>query len=734
MKNLASLAALLLLAAPVLAQAQQPSAPPAAPQRPVTDTYFGRTVVDNYRWLEDTNSPETQAWFKAQGAYTAAVLATIPGRDRLIQTFADYDKLVTVRYGEDVKQRGNRFFYRKTRPSEKVGKLYVREGRYGPERLLFDPTAGVASGRSVAMTAFSPSPDGLLVVVGLQEGGAELSTLRTLTVATRALSAESIPAVSGGSVDWLPDSRGFLYTPNNSTDPKDPKGNLDTKARLHRLGTSPARDPELLSRLKDPALGIRPDQYPIVFSSDDRAQLYAVLSSVDNRANAWFANPAELAKAGKSGSPIAWRQLAAPTDSVYNFVKHGDLLFLHSVKGAPNGRILVTSAANPNPSTATVLLAEGKLNLTHLAASKNFLFVALSDGLNERIRQYDPRTKLWADVPLPGGPATGTTNLVPLDATHRDDVLVSATSWNNPGTLYDYDPATRQLTVSVFDVQPKYPGLADLVVEEVEVPSHDGTLVPLSLIYKKGLKKDGSNVCFMSGYGAYGISATPSFSRRNLALLNQGVVLAETHPRGGSEKGQAWYRAGYQTTKPNTWKDFIACGEYLVKNQYTSPAHLIGMGTSAGGILIGRAITERPDLFAAAISNVSCSNALRGENSPNGPVNVPEFGSVKDEKRCAALYEMDAFQHVVPGTKYPAVLCVGGWNDPRVIVWQPGKLAAALQSASTSGRPVLMQVNYDNGHFTEDKQVAFRNFANMYAFALWQAGHPAFQPAPVAAK
>ncbi|WP_310391272.1 prolyl oligopeptidase family serine peptidase [Hymenobacter sp.] len=317
---------------------------------------------------------------------------------------------------------------------------------------------------------------------------------------------------------------------------------------------------------------------------------------------------------------------------------------------------------------------------------------------------------------------------------HSNEVLTYLTSWNNPGTAYDYDPAARKLVVSVFDVQPAYPGVADLVVEELEVPSHDGVMVPLSLIYKKGLKKDGNAVCFMTGYGTYGISATPYFSRRNLALLNQGVVLAETHPRGGSEKGQKWYRAGYQTTKPNTWKDFIACGDYLVKNNYTSPQHLIGEGTSAGGILIGRAITERPDLFAAAISNVSCSNALRMENSPNGPVNAPEFGTVKDSAQCMALYEMDALQHVKPGTKYPAVLCVGGMNDPRVVVWQPGKLAAALQSASTSGKPVLMQVNYDNGHFTEDKKVTFRNFANMYAFALWQAGHPAFQPSPVAVK
>ncbi|MEJ7663656.1 MAG: prolyl oligopeptidase family serine peptidase [Hymenobacter sp.] len=416
---------------------------------------------------------------------------------------------------------------------------------------------------------------------------------------------------------------------------------------------------------------------------------------------------------------------------MYAYLKLGSKLYLHSVKGAPRGRILVTDAAHPNPATATVLLPEGKLNITRMLSTKDYLFVTLNDGINDHIRQYDSRRGQWAEVPLP---FTGSAGLEPYDAAHSNEALVYITSWKQPVALYDYQPETRKLAISPFEVPANYPGVANLVVEELEVPSHDGTQVPLSLIYRKDLKRDGQAACFLTGYGAYGSSARPGFSPRYLALLNQGVVVAVAHPRGGSEKGQQWYQAGYQRTKPNTWKDFIACGDYLIKHQYTSPQHLIGEGTSAGGILIGRAITERPDLFAAAISNVSCSNALRMENSPNGPVNAPEFGTVQDSAQCAGLYEMDAFQHVQPGTKYPAVLCVGGMNDPRVIVWQPGKFAAALQAANTSGKPVLMQVNYDNGHFTEDKKVAFRNFANMYAFALWQAGHPDFQPPTQAMK
>lgn len=197
--------------------------------------------------------------------------------------------------------------------------------------------------------------------------------------------------------------------------------------------------------------------------------------------------------------------------------------------------------------------------------------------------------------------------------------------------------------------------------------------------------------------------------------------------RGGGEKGEEWYKAGYKTTKPNTWKDFISCAEYLIANGYTQPSKLGGMGTSAGGILITRAITERPDLFAAAVCNVGCANALRLEFSSNGPVNIPEFGTVTDSIECKALYEMDGMQHVKQGVNYPAVMSVGGWTDPRVVVWQPGKFAAAVQNASTSGRPVLMKVNYDNGHFTEDREVTFANFADQFAFVMWQCGHPGFQ-------
>ncbi|GAB2597807.1 prolyl oligopeptidase family serine peptidase [Spirosoma areae] len=694
---------------------------PPTPKRPVTDTYFGKAVVDKYRWLEDMNSQEVKDWFKAQGDYTNATLDQIPGRDKLVETFVAYDKLKSARINQ-VRRRGgtlsSRYFYKKTLASETIGKLYYREGKTGPEQLLFDP-ATYGAGKKYTIAGFSPSEDGRLITMEISEGGAEVSVLRVMNVDTKTLLPDKIEPVWFGGGSWSADGKGFFYTPLNSADTKDPKRSIDTKAMYHVVGTDAKTDREVFSRAKYPESGIKPEEYAGVAFTDDKKYLIGGMYSVDQRAKCMIAPVGDLNK-----PVIGWKRLFMPEDSVKSFEIIGDNVFFHSFKGTTKGRVLLTNLQNPDTKTATEILPPGQDKLEYIVAGKNYLFAIQSNGINTTIQQYDLKASRWTPVKLP---VSGTAWIDPYEP-KTDDLVLGVTAWKQPTTIYDYNPATGQSLISPFHIDAKYPGIENLVVEEIEIPGHDGTKVPLSIIYNKNLKRDGSAVCYMTGYGSYGSSATPYFNPMMLALLNKGVVIAETHPRGGSEKGEDWYRAGYKTTKPNTWKDFIASGEYLIKNGYTAKGKLIGEGTSAGGILIGRAITERPDLFAAAISNVSCSNALRMENSANGPVNAAEFGTVKDSTECMALYEMDALHHVSEGVKYPAVMCIGGMNDPRVVAWQPGKFAGALQNASTSGKPVLMQVNYDNGHFTEDKKVTFRNFANMFAFGLWQAGHPDFQP------
>lgn len=493
----------------------------------------------------------------------------------------------------------------------------------------------------------------------------------------------------------------------------------DATAKYHMVGADPKNDKVIFSREHDPEIDIKPEDICFVYYSEDFDYIIGVLGGVQQDQHYYFAPASELLK-----EKINWKPLAKPEDQVLGVViRYGNAYFL-SRKDASNYKVLVSPIDNLDVANAKTLIPEGKHNIQFITAAKSYLFIVKSDGINNYIDQYDFKTGNVSELKLPisGTAWIYSTNII------TNELLLNVTSWTQPRKVYDYNPVTGKSTISPFHVPVRYPGVENLTVEEVEVPGHDGVMVPVSLIYNKGLKKDGSNAVLLTGYGAYGSSATPYFSSMNLALLNRVVMIAEAHVRGGGEKGDKWYKGGFKTTKPNTWKDFISSAEWLIKNNYTSPGKIIGEGTSAGGILIGRAITERPDLFAAAISNVSCSNALRFENTPNGPNNAREFGTVKDSVECMALMEMDAVLHVKPGTKYPAVMCVAGMNDPRVIAWQPGKFAAALQHASTSGKPVLLQVNYDNGHFTEDKTVTYRNFANMFSFGLWQAGHKDFQP------
>jgi len=689
---------------------------PPTRRQPVTDVYFGTPIVDNYRWIEKVDSPQVKTWLKAQADYSSEVVGRIPGRDSLVNDFVRLDAMRPASISS-VKRKNGRYFYKKTLPSENVGRLFYRDRLDGPETLLFDPTEG-AGGKSTSLSFYEPSEDGKRVALGVAQNGSETATLRILNVDTRTFESESIAPVWAGVGGWRQDGSGFTYNRLNSSDVHDEKRELNTAAYFHVVGTDPSKDQPVLSAAKYPALGLKPEDIPFVSFSDDYRYLFGAAASVRNELTAFIAPAADLA----SGQ-IHWKPLLVPDDQVTQVVVHGDRLFLLSHKDAPRYRVLETSVTKPDIAHAAVVMPEGNETIDGLDRTRNYLLATTSDGINNKLFVYPYDQPKWTEITLP---RTGTVAVGGFDV-KSDDAEAEITSWSKPTERYEFAPARGALALSPLNVAVSYPGTEDIVVDEVEAPAPDGTMVPLSIVYNKRLARDGSAPCYLSGYGAYGISSTPYFGLMNLALINRGVVVATAHVRGGGEKGFDWYHAGYKTTKPNTWKDFIACAEYLVKNKYTSPAHLFGEGTSAGGILIGRAITERPDLFAAAVCNVPCANALRMENTPNGPVNTPEFGTVKDSVEWRALLEMDALQHVKKGVKYPAVMCVGGANDPRVIVWQPAKFAAALQNASASGKPVLLQVNYDNGHFTEDKKVAFRNFANMFAFCLWQTGDKEFQ-------
>lgn len=714
-----ALVTLLLIAAPSYAQWKYP------PTKTVdaTDTYFGKTYKDPYRWLENLKDQAVELWFKTQAQLTEDALAKIPARDQLAEEWMALDKLQPARYSAIQYEHG-RVFYKKTLGGENVGKLYYRDGWRGAEKLLFDPSAITPriakKGDVTTIQAIAPSPDGKWVALGFSAAGAEFSEIRIVDVARKKLLPETMYP-SYGPAGWTMDSKSLFYDSGKVDDIKSPEIELNRKTRLHTLGTKVESDVDFFSDESNPELDIAPKEFPGAHIDESYPELVlGRVGTVQREMRLFYAPVTQM----KSKAKVEWKELIKTSDKLVRGLQlHKGYVYAITHAAAPRYKVVRTRIDKPDWAHAETVAPEAKDSVQGIIKSKSYLFIVYSDGIVGRIVKYNLTSNESTPVKLP---VAGTVDITCPDF-RTDQCIVYTTSWIQPTTLWDYDAKKETFAESIFNTAVKYPGFDQLVTEEVEVPGHDGTTVPLSIIHRKDLKLDGQSSAILEGYGAYGTSLTPAFNvRRSIALHN--VVLAYAHPRGGSEKGEAWYKAGYKTTKPNTWKDFISCAEYLVKKGYTSASRLAGTGTSAGGILISRAITERPDLFGAAICNVGCANAMRLEFSPNGPVNTPEFGTVKDQTEAPALYEMDGVQHVKPGVKYPAVMGVAGWNDPRVPPWQPGKFVAALQAASASTKPVMMKVNYDNGHFTEEKLVTFKNFAGQYAFALWQTGHPEFQP------
>jgi prolyl oligopeptidase len=693
---------------------------PATPKQPVSDNIFGKVVVDDFRWMEDVSSSQMQDWLKAQVSLTNDWLDKIPARNALIEEYKKLDQITSNDLSLFIIREGGRYFYQKTLAGENVAKLYYRQGKNGKEVLLFDPHTYSNSQTKQVTFYFVPSKDGKKVALNITgTGKSDISSLKVINVDTKQFYSDTLSP--GTSVQaWSPDSAGFLYSMLQTTDALSTKLLQDISVKYHRLGMAVSDDKVVLSRVNNPNLSIKGAELLIVNYSPDNKYLLATLwSGFQDENRSLFASASGLEK-----NNIDWKILANTEDQVRDAIIYKEKVYLVSRKDAPNFKILVSPLNKIDIPNAQTLLPESKQPIGWVRITRDYLLIQNTEGTNTYWKQYNFSSGKIQPIKLP---YDGAPWIYSVDIT-SNDCIINVLSWKQPITRYDYNIQSHKTTISSFNTRPKYPGTDDLIVEELEVKGHDGVMIPLSLFYSKHIKKDGKNIVYMTGYGSYGNGVIQSFNLLFLPLLNKGVIIAVTHPRGGGEKGYAWHMGGFKATKPNTWKDFISCGEYLITNRYTSAEHLIGEGTSAGGILIGRAITERPDLFAAAINNVPVSNPLRGENRPNGTLDSKEFGTVKDSTEAMGLIEMDAYLHVAPGVKYPAVIAVGGINDIFVPIWQPAKFVAALQNANSSSKPILLLVNYDIGHGTEEKNLTYRNFANQIAFALWQAGHNDFQP------
>ena len=727
--GLTALLSVTTLAPAPLARAQS-QAPPAAPVREVTDDYFGVKVQDPYRWMEDAGSAELRGWMKAQAEHARASLERLPARRLLLERVIALGGSASARVGDVRRLPGGRHFYLKTLAGENTAKLYTRVGAGGAETLLVDPEK-TGGGRNVSISYFEPSWDGALVAVGLAAGGSENTVIRVFETASGRDTGEAIDRARYGYVNWRPDNRSFFYTRLQKLEPGAPAVERQRNARvyLHTVGADPERDKVVFGSGVFPRIEVAPELHSHMLTSPASRFALAVVATGVGGASTYYAAP--LDSIGEADTP--WRKVCGPEDEVTEAVAHGDELYAVTSRGAPRYKVVRTSAVNPDLARAATVVPPGEAVVgglfaggEALRAASDALYIQLLDGGLGRLVRVPFGGRARPD--LVSQPFEGTIRSVSSDP-RVPGVLAQMTSWVKAPAVYAYDPRAGRFSNT--GLQPTGPldEPAEVEAREVKVRAADGTLVPLSIIHKRGLRLDGNNPTLLHGYGSYGISQLPFYNPQLLAWYERGGVYAVPHVRGGGEYGEEWHRAGQKRSKPNTWRDLIACAEYLVEKKYTSPARLAGMGMSAGGILVGRAITERPELFGAAIIGVGLTDMLRYETTANGVPNVAEFGSVKTREGFEALREMSAYHHVRDGAAYPAVLLTTGINDPRVEPWLPAKMAARLQAATSSGRPVLLRVDYEGGHGVG---VTRRQFAeeitDFMTFLLWQFGDPAFRP------
>ena len=696
--------------------------PPATPVHEVTDTYFGVKVTDPYRWIENTSSPEVIAWMKAQNDYTRTVLARIPGRDKLLARIKELDNAGSV--VSAVQVWGGKYFYFRTDPGSDNRRLYVRDVGSTSERLLVDPEKlTTADGKHFSIDYFTPSLDGKYVAYGVSPGGSEESTLHVIESATGRVLSDTIDRAQFGQPSWFTDDS-FFYarTPKQAADAPPTARYQKLRVYHHVLGANPDDEPAVFGYQVSPKITIGEDDFSFVaYSPGAPEHLVAVVIHGVKREIDVFVT----AVGNKLDADTPWVKVADQSDAIVNMDLHGDNLYLMSHKDASRFKVLRTSLSHPDIAHAAVVVPASDVVVVGIGAAKDALYVQDLDGGIGRLRRVSYKDGSTEPVKLPFDGAIQSLVTNPTEP----GAWLELTSWTKSPLWYALDGKTSMLSDTGL-VAPSPVDYSQIESEEVKMPSADGTMVPLSIVHQRGIALDGSHPTWLEGYGAYGITLDPVFRPTLLAFFEQGGVFAVAHVRGGGEYGEDWHVGGQKLTKQHTIDDMLAGAKYLIDHKYTSPTHLAGEGTSAGGITIGGAITQRPDLFGAALIRVGDSDSLRSELMASGPANIPEFGTVKDPDGFKALFAMDAYQHVKPDTPYPAVLLTTGANDPRVAPWQAGKMTARLQADTTSGKPVLLRVDYDAGHgMGSTKSQRDDELADELAFLLWQLGLPSYQPA-----
>jgi prolyl oligopeptidase len=646
------------------------------PREPVTDTYHGVEVVDEYRWLEDKGSEATREWTAAQDARTRAYLEAMPFRDAIRHRLEEILKVESTAY-DALSLGGSTYFALKTQPPRQQPFLVALDGLddTAGERVVVDPNALDASGETT-IDWYVPSPDGSRVAISLSEHGTEEGTVYVYDVATGETVGEPLPRVNsglaGGSLAWRADSGGFWCTWNAND------AGFYQEVWFHEIGANGGRR-ELAG----------------VFA-DDRIAENFLSASPDGR---WALDLVQKGDGGewqifvrRQQGDAGWRMVADLGDECIRAVFGGRSLFVLSLRGAPRGQVLRLELGDATTvADATVVVPQGDLAIEEIVASDARLWLVDIDGGPSGIRAFDHDGNVLPELPLPAiSSIDGARKLGAGAVAWAVETFVSPRSW---WVHADDDNEPRRTALGT-TVPIDFAGIE---IERVLATSKDGTQVPINLMYRAGTPKDGSAPAVLYGYGGFAISLKPSFQPSRLLWLEQGGVYAVANLRGGGEYGREWHHAGRLAAKQNCFDDFAACADHLVQTGVTRRERLGIMGASNGGLLMGAILTQTPEIAAAVVCAVPVLDMLRSELTPNGAFNVTEFGTVRDPDMFRALYAYSPYHNILDGTAYPPVLFTAGEFDTRVEAHHAKKTVARLQAATSSDQPILLRME-SGGH------------------------------------
>ena len=648
---------------------------PETKREDVTDTLHGVQVADPYRWLEDVKSPDVQAWMSAQHDFTQAYLNDLPTRDWLTRRFTELYYIDAVGTPQ---RAGDRFFlYRRNAQQEKYV-LYWKQGIDGEEKLLIDPN----SWTNASLGGISPSDDGKYLAYKIQENNADEATLHVMEVETGAdLKPDVIEGAKYAWPSWTPDNKAFYYTwlPTDESIPAMERPGF-AEVRLHTLGSDPATDKIIIEKTGDPQ--------KFIGASISREGKY--LFNYEQRG--WTSTDISYRPLdGKHED--TWVPIAKGLDAQFDATVWKDQLYIHTNWEAPNWRVLKVSMEDPTLEKATEIIPESSdAVLKNVSIIGGKLALTYMEKAHNQLKVHDLAGKHLHDVALPGIGASGGLSGEP-DA---EEAFFTFASFTTPNQIYQTNISTNETSLWASIQVPIDP--SPYSVEQVFYDSKDGTKVSMFIVQRKDAPRDGSTPFILNGYGGFNVSMTPYFRASIYPWLEAGGGFAVANLRGGGEYGESWHKDGMLLKKQNVFDDFVAASEFLIQSKYTSKEKLAIRGGSNGGLLVGAAMTQRPDLFGAVICAVPLLDMVRYHLHGSGKTWVPEYGSAEDADQFAVLHAYSPYHRVTPKTDYPATLFLSADSDDRVDPLHARKMVAALQHVDTDGEPLLLRIEANAGH------------------------------------